>query len=671
MTLIFILTAIILTAISGLPGFFLSKRSARGQITAAFLVCLGSFSGLAGVVFAFTGKFTGRGSDFVLFTWLADYDAFFRVDALSAFFLVPIFTIAGLGALFGLGYWPQKRRPRTALKVQFFWGILTAGMTLLVISKHAMVFFFGWEFMAISAFFLITAEDDKPACRKSGLVYLAATHLGSLILLGLFAFWRSTTGSFNFVPLEDGTATLLEMNILFFLTIIGFGLKAGIMPLHFWLPGAHSNAPSHVSGMLSGVMLKMGIYGIVRMLSLLPNPPVFWGWIILFLGAGSGLLGVVFAIAQHDLKRLLAYHSVENIGIILMGLGLAMLGRSYNHPDWVVLGMAGCLLHVWNHSFFKSLLFFGAGSILLGTHTRQIDQLGGLAKKMPWTAAMFLIGAVAISGLPPLNGFISEFFIYLGLSRTVYSSGYLNSMALLAIPVLAMIGALAVACFVKVYGAIFLGSPRTKSAEQAHESSRLLLLPMLVLSVLCIIIGLFPGLVVPVLEQTISVWLSPETITPLTIHIGTFVPLPTLSTLAIVLSLAIGLSSLFFGIKYASNKRAGTWDCGYARPTARMQYTASSFAQSLVKLFSWVLKPDTHKPDITLIFPVTGTMESEVDELVLDRTLIPVFQGMKKIFKWFRRFQQGQTQAYIFYLLVVLVIMLVFLFIPMVFSWLR
>lgn len=663
MALIFILAAIIITAVSGLPGFLLSKRSALGQRVAVFLVFLGSFSGLAGVVFIFAGiagTFSGREADFL--------QTFFRVDALSAFFLVPIFTVAGLGALFGLGYWPQKKKPRTALKIQFFWGILTAGMTLLVISKHAVVFFFGWEFMAISAFFLITAEDHKPACRKSGLVYLVATHLGSLILLGLFAFWRYTTGSFYFVPMENGTTALVSINIIFFLTLIGFGLKAGVIPLHFWLPGAHSNAPSHVSGILSGVMLKMGIYGIVRMLSLIPDPPILWGWLILFLGAGSGLLGVVFAIAQHDLKRLLAYHSVENIGIILMGLGLAMLGRSYNHLDWIVLGMAGCLLHVWNHSFFKSLLFFGAGSILHGAHTRQIDHLGGLAKKMPLTAAMFLIGAAAISGLPPLNGFISEFFIYLGLSRTVYSSGYMDSMALLAIPVLAMIGALAVACFVKVYGVIFLGSPRTKPAEQAHESSMLLLVPMLVLSVLCITIGLFPGLVVPVLEQAISGWLSPDAGIPLTIHIGTFVPLSTLSTLAIALSLAIGLFGLFFGMKYASSKQAGTWDCGYARPTARMQYTASSFAQSLVKLFSWVLKPKTHNPDITHIFPAAGTMESEVDELVLDRTLIPVFQVMKKFFTWFRRFQQGQTQAYIFYLLVVIVLMLVFLYIPMVFA---
>ena len=207
---------------------------------------------------------------------------------------------------------------------------------------------------------------------------------------------------------------MIVKNALFFMALLGFGLKAGMMPLHFWLPSAHANAPSHVSAMLSGIVLKMGIYGLLRMLSLLPSPLPIWGGLILFLGVVSGLLGVVFAIGQHDLKRLLAYHSVENIGIILMGLGLAMLGRCAHRPEWVVLGLAGCLLHVWNHSLFKSLLFLCAGSVVHGAHTREIDRLGGLAKVMPWTAGLFVVGAVAICGLPPLNGFVSELLVYMG-----------------------------------------------------------------------------------------------------------------------------------------------------------------------------------------------------------------------------------------------------------------
>ena len=227
-----------------------------------------------------------------------------------------------------------------------------------------MAFLFGWEVMALSAFFLITTEDQREECRQAGWIYLIATHVGTLTLFALFALWRWATGSYALTPVASDAMGLGVMNVLFFLSLIGFGIKAGIMPLHFWLPGAHANAPSHVSAMLSGVVLKMGIYGLVRFLSLLPDPPYLWGGLILLLGAISGLLGVVFAIGQHDLKRLLAYHSVENIGIILMGLGLAMLGRSAGRPEWIVLGLAGCLLHVWNHSLFKSLLFLSAGSVV-------------------------------------------------------------------------------------------------------------------------------------------------------------------------------------------------------------------------------------------------------------------------------------------------------------------
>ena len=281
------------------------------------------------------------------------------------------------------------------------------------------MFLLGWEMMALSAFFLVSTEDHLASCREAGWIYLVATHIGTLGLFAMLALWRWATGSFDLVPAAEGVLSVGVQHSLFLLALLVFGLKAGMMPLHFWLPTAHANAPSHVSAILSGVVLKIGIYGLLRMLSLLPNPPAAWGGLILLLAACSALLGVVFALGQHDLKRLLAYHSVENIGIILMGLGLAMLGRSLDRPTWMVLGMAGCLLHVWNHSFFKSLLFFCAGSVLHSAHTREIDRLGGLAKRMPSTAFLFQIGAVAICGLPPLNGFVSELLIYLGLLASV------------------------------------------------------------------------------------------------------------------------------------------------------------------------------------------------------------------------------------------------------------
>jgi len=379
MSLNLIIIAVLLAVASGLAGICLPRRSIWGQRIAVLTMSGSAILGLTGGALAFGV----RSLPVVSFPWPAMGHSLVGVDSLSAFFLVPVFLMGGLGSIYGLGYWPQHSHLKNGRKLQLFWGLLVAGMSLLVISRHAMAFLLGWEVMALSAFFLITAEDHKQECRRAGWIYLVATHIGTLTLFAMFALWRWATGSYDLKPVAENTISLGVMNALFFLSLLGFGMKAGVMPLHFWLPGAHANAPSHISAMLSGVMLKMGIYGLVRFLSLLPNPPYLWGGLILLLGAVSGLLGVVFAIGQHDLKRLLAYHSVENIGIILMGLGLALLGCSAGRPEWIVLGMAGCLLHTWNHSLFKSLLFLSAGSVVHNVHTRNIDSLGGLAKTKP------------------------------------------------------------------------------------------------------------------------------------------------------------------------------------------------------------------------------------------------------------------------------------------------
>jgi hydrogenase-4 component B len=510
--------------------------------------------------------------------------------------------------------------------------------------------------MALSAFFLVSTEAHRDESRRSAWTYLIAAHVGTLTLFAMFSLWRWATGSFALQPVAGQAMSLGVMNGLFFLALIGFGLKAGMMPLHFWLPGAHANAPSHVSAMLSGVVLKMGIYGLVRFLSLLPDPPSVWGGLILALGAVSGLLGVVFAIGQHDLKRLLAYHSVENIGIILMGLGLAMLGRSAGRPEWVVLGLAGCLLHVWNHGLFKSLLFLCAGSVVHAAHTRQIDHLGGLAKTMPWTAAMFLIGAVAICGLPPLNGFVSELLVYLGLLRSGTTDGAGGSAAVIAVPVLAMIGALALACFVKVYGAVFLGNARTHAAAHAHDSPPTMCCPMLVLAAGCAMIGLAPVLVSPILDSAIANWWSQAHVDVPTLR--TVAPLGAVGAMAVSLVGFIG--ALMIGLTLGTRvpRRVGTWDCGYARPTHRVQYTASSFAQTIVALFNWVLRPRMHRPRVEGPFPRPTRMQSHVDDAVLDRFLVPVGYSVERWFGWFRRFQQGLTQHYVLYILITVILML-------------
>jgi len=322
MSLTLIVLAVVLSAASGLPSCVMPRGGAWSRRVAVFLLVLACASGLVG---ACLGLFEGA-SDSRFLPWPSVGNSLIGLDPLSAFFLVPVFLVGAIGAIYSLGYWPQGRNRRTNRRLLFFYGLLVAGMALLIVARHAMAFLIGWEAMALSGFFLIVVEDERAESRKAGIVYLVATHIGTLTLFGMFALWRSATGSFELTP--AAALSLGAMNGIFFMSLLGFGLKAGMMPLHFWLPGAHAAAPSHASAMLSGVVLKMGVYGLMRMLSLMPDLPSSWGALILFLGAVSGVLGVAFALAQHDIKKLLAYHSVENIGIILMGLGVAIIGRA-------------------------------------------------------------------------------------------------------------------------------------------------------------------------------------------------------------------------------------------------------------------------------------------------------------------------------------------------------
>lgn len=656
MSLDLILAGGLLAAASGLPGICMPRATAWGQRAAAAAMLVSAGLGLAG---AWRVPFEAS-SRSVAVLWPAVGTVELGVDALSVLFLVPVFVMGGLGAVYGLGYWPQPRRRHSARRLQFFWGLLVAGMTLLVVSRHALVFLLGWEVMALAAFFLISAEDHRAECRWAGWLYLISTHVSTLLLFALFALWRWATGSFSLTPAAAGMIPLGAVYALFLLTVSGFGIKAGVMPFHYWLPTAHAAAPSHVSAMMSGVVIKMGIYGLVRFFALLPDLPMACGGCILAMGAISGIAGVLFAIGQHDLKRLLAYHSIENIGIILMGLGLAMLGRSAGRPEWIALGLAGCLLHVWNHGLFKSLLFLCAGSVVHAARTREIDRLGGLGKTMPWTSAMFLIGAVAICGLPPLNGFVSEWFIYLGVLQTSVRGEGIGSATVLAAPVLATIGALAVACFVKVYGAVFLGSARTSAAAHAAESPWTMRLPLAVLAVGCVLVGLAPRLVCPMLDAAIAAW-APE-MPPGGMALASLAPLDVLGWITLTLVGLIGLGAIVLAACSRRLEWGPTWDCGYAEPSVRMQYTASSFAQTIVGMFRWVLHGRMRQPEVRGIFPERSSLHSHVDDPVLDGVLLPATRSVARGFHWFHRFQQGLTQHYVLYILVAVFLMLGTLF---------
>jgi hydrogenase-4 component B len=654
-----VLLGIVVAAASGAPGLLMDRHAMRGQHITTLLAVLGGSVGFAGVI---TFWVTGAGNA-VRLPWLVP-GAEFRValDGLSALFLAPIFLVSVLGSIYGLGYWRQTERPRNGRRLRLCYGTLTAGMALLVIARNSILFLFGWEIMALSAFFLITTDDRDPEVREAGWIYLVAAHTATLCLFALFGLLRGASGSFALAPLAGDALSPRAATTAFVLAVAGFGLKAGIMPLHVWLPSSHAIAPSHVSAIMSGVIIKMGIYGLARITMLLPHPPLDWGVLLLGLGTVSGVLGVAFAIGQHDLKRLLAYHSIENIGIIVMGLGLALMGRSAGRADWVVFGLGGSLLHVWNHALFKALLFLSAGSVIHAAGTREIDQLGGLAKTMPWTALAFLVGAVAICGLPPLNGFVSEFLIYLGLFGTLADGAAPAFVgAAFAAPALALIGALAVACFVKAYGAVFLGTARTAAARHVHESPCVMLVPMSVLAGCCGLIGLAPLLIGPVLAQGVLAW-APELADP-----EPFLAAQTafgwITAIGLGLTAALALAAMALRARFARRavEHGTTWGCGYSAPTPRMQYTSSSFAQMLVGLFGWVLRPRSHKPRDLPLFPPAGAFHSEVPDPVLSAAVLPAFRFGAWLFSRCRVFQQGNIQAYLLYLFIALLSLLALL----------
>lgn len=645
----------VLAAASGVPGAFERRERKRGERAATALMVLGGLCAIAGAALALVHPLPG-----IDLAWSVPGGRFaVRVDGISALFLIQIFLVSTLGSVYGLGYWKQADHGRDGRKLRLFYGLMTAGMALLVIARNTMLFMVGWEIMALAAFITLTTQDDQRPVRQVGYVYMAATRLATLCLFAMFAVLFAATGSFDFalpVPISAGAATAI-----FLLALVGFGLKAGVMPMHVWLPGAHANAPSHVSSLMSGVLIKMGIYGLVRILSLFPHPPLWWGEVTLALGVISGILGVAFAIGQHDFKRLLAYHSVENIGIICMGLGVALLGRSLGNGPLVALGLGGALLHVWNHGVFKSLLFLSAGSVLHATHTREIDELGGLAKRMPWTALGFLVGAVAICGLPPLNGFVSELLVYLGLFKSAaLPQGRLWLAGAFGAPALALIGALALACFVKVFGAMFLGEPRTHHAEGAAESPAAMLGPLGVLAVLCALVGLLPWAIGPLLDRAVSAWAGELADTgPLTV----LAPLGWVSLVGglLVVGLLTGALLVVRNLRKravpANGTPIGTWDCGYVAPGPTMQYSSSSFAQTLVGLFSWALRPKVKNPDTRGLFPRHDAFTSKVDDVVLDSVLIPAAELGTRAARRLRWVQRGSMQAYLLYILLTLIVL--------------
>jgi hydrogenase-4 component B len=601
-------------------------------------------SAAAAGVAAFLVLFHGNTWDWQGGPNLAGSPLHLHLDGLSAFFVALLATIEAAGAVYAREYWPERVHPQSAADGRLWWSVLVLSLGLVLTVSNGLQFLFGWEVFTVSAYCLVTLNRQDTAVRAAGRLYLNASHVATLSLFAFFALLAARTGSWELGPMRNRP----DLAPLFWFALFGFGLKAGAFPLHIWLPSAHANAPSHVSAILSGVTIKMGIYGLLRFSGWLPVPAAA-PWVIAALGVASAVLGVAFALGQHDLKRLLAYHSVENIGIILIGFGFALVAAQHGETAaaWGRLALAGALLHVWNHGLFKALLFFGAGSVLHATGTREMSQLGGMWRRMPWTTALFGVGAVAISGLPPLNGFVSEWLVYLGLFSAAVTHGSGLWAAVPATVFLAVTGALALTCFVKVCGVVFLGAPRSERVARAHECGWRMRGSMVVLAMACAAIGLAPLLLWPALNRVITDWQADWATRVSPAPLGTIAGLQVLVAVGIV----VVAGGLWRKVR-AVFTRSLTWDCGYAAPTAAMQYTAGSFAATVTEWFVWILRPARHVDPIDATFPQEATFGQHTPETVLDHVITPVANAVLRISSLVRQLQHGRLQSYLLYLVV-------------------
>ncbi len=640
---------------SGLIALLVPGSGARRDRVAAALMGLGGLLGSGAALRALTAGVEAG----LRLEWGLPWGRFaLRLDALASAFLLPVFIVPALGAVYGTAYWPEGRGAG-ARSLRVFYGILAGSMALVVLARDGVLLLIVWEVMALAAFFALGAEDRRPAVRRAAWVYLIATHVGSLALMASLALLAAGTGGFDLAPPGPGVPPPASATGVFLLALVGFGLKAGLMPLHVWLPAAHANAPSHVSAVLSGVMLKMGVYGLARVAWTVPGIPAWCGWLVVGLGAASAVLGIALANAQHDYKRLLAYSSIENIGIVAMALGAGLVGRATGDPILAALGLAGAVLHVWNHALFKPLLFFVAGAVLHGTGTRRMNLLGGLARTMPLTAAAACLGCVAIGALPPLNGFVGEWVIYRALVQGAMGSargpgaGFAGAAAALALT-----GALALVAFVRLFGTVFLGMARSPAPDAAHDAPRAMLIPMGVLALLCAALGALPVLVVPCVSPVVRLFAGPDAHGALAP--GLLRPLSSIGAVSVVLLAvsAVGVAWLRRRARARTAPRPGTWDCGYARPSARMQYGESSLGQMVVALLGWALLVRRRAPSIGAPFPGAASVRTDTPDPVLDRVARPGLRGLTRLVLRLRLLQRGQVQIYMLYILLVVIVLL-------------
>jgi hydrogenase-4 component B len=594
-----------------------------------------------------------------------------RLDALSGFFLAVIGIAVLAVSLYGPGYVREYRTGQHPLwLLGLCTGLFVAGMEMVLLADDAFFFVIAWELMSVSSYFLVAFQHEHAANRRAAFLYLLMAEIGAIAIILGFGVLAAFAHSYTFDAFRDTHLSSAWGTAAFLLAFLGFGMKAGLIPTHAWLPEAHPVAPSHISALMSGVMLKVAVYGLVRFgFDLLGDIQWQWGLAVLILGTASAVFGVLYAFQQNNLKRLLAYSSIENVGIIAMGLGLSMIFLGTGHGELSVIGLLAALFHVLNHSLFKNLLFLTAGSVLHQTHEHDLDHLGGLIRRMPRTAALTLVGCLAISALPPLNGFVSEWLTFqAALQASSLESGVLQSVIPVTAAVLAFTGGLAAASFVKLFGIGFLGLPRSKHAAHAHEVAHpgMLAGPAL-LAGLCVLLGVLPTPVIRALEpvsrqllgQTLPsasaegwLWLTPGTRS-----------VASYSALLVALGLALaGWAAYRFVRRYGAGeiRRGVPWDCGFGGLTPRMQYTSTAFSQPIRRIFApvWEIREDLKTGDALALEPVAVHYHLDVGDRSWRAVYVPIAQWIEGMARKVALIQTGNVRTYIAYSFFTLLLLL-------------
>jgi formate hydrogenlyase subunit 3/multisubunit Na+/H+ antiporter MnhD subunit len=582
-----------------------------------------------------------------------------QIDPLAGFFTLVVGLVTLVAAIYGPAYVREyEEGPQPLLPLTLFTGLFVAGMEIVMLAADAFSFMIGWELMSVTSYFLVAYQHQREENRRAAFIYLLMAQVGGAFILLSYGVLAGFGGGFDFTSMSQATLPPGWASIAFVLAFIGFGMKAGIVPLHVWLPQAHPVAPSHISALMSGVMLKVAIYGFIRFVYDLLGGIIWqWGALALFIGSASAVLGVLYALMQHDLKRLLAYHSVENIGIIYIGLGLSMIFAGTGHPALAALGLIAALYHCLNHALFKSLLFFGAGAILQQSHEHDLEKMGGLIRRMPVTATCFLIGCISISALPPFNGFVSEWLTFqAALQGPILTNNILGALIPVAAAVLALTGALAAACFVKVFGVCFLGLPRSERSAAACEVPFGPRLGQSLLALLCLVFGILPVWTVGQLEHiarlffpagmpeaTVNGWLWLTPVSPKVASYG-----------APMVLLGMGLAWLLAWLwlhprRRKSPVRVGpAWDCGFGSLNARTQYTATSFSMPIRRIFgpAWPKKEHYHAAEPA---HPGGRYHLNVDDWAWLKVYQPIGRLLLGTARRLAMIQGGNIRAYLAY----------------------